>query len=147
MNPVRIEGATIALGAPDVWDEEQHGRCSTLWVRSEVDGGLPFLRSAWEVSPSEVGLLLAGAKVHLGVCAKAHPVVNLGLGPIPEDFEPPLIVERTVHHGAAAIRVSMFFPNAQRVWAEAYVGPDGLGAAVKLAVDQVEERAKQEGWL
>lgn len=147
MNPVRIAGADVALGAPEKWADDEHGRCATLWVRRDVENGLPFLRSAWEVTSSEVGLLLAGATVQLGILGQTHPVVNLGLGPIAEEFEPPMIVERTVHHGAAAVRVSMFFPNAQRVWAEAYVEPNGLGSAVKYAVEQIEERAKQEGWL
>lgn len=147
MNPVRIEGATIPLGKPEGWDEGEAGHCSTLWVRPDIDGGLPFLRSAWEVTVNEIGLLLAGAKVQLGVCAKQHPVVNLGLGPAPESYLPPVVVQQTAHHGCPAVMVLMFFPCGQRVKSEATIGADGLGAAVKLAIDEIENFARERKWL
>ncbi|APR52004.1 hypothetical protein CA223_06740 [Sphingomonas koreensis] len=147
MNPARIAGANAELGAPQKWSAEEHGHCANLWVRREVEDGMPWMRSAWEATPNEVGLLLAGAKLELGILGQTHPVVNLGVGPLPDDFAPPMIVERTVHQGASAVRVSMFFANGRRVWAEAYLEPHGLGRAVKLAIDSVENRAKQDGLL
>lgn len=147
MTPARIVGANVELGAPQKWSAEEHGHCSSLWVRREVDSGMTWMRSAWEVASDEVGLLLAGAKLELGVLGASHPVVNLGPGPLPEDFEPPMIVERIVHQGSAAVRVSMFFPTGRRVWAEVYVAPHGLGGATKLAIEQIEELAKQGGLL
>ena len=147
MNPVRIDGATIPLGKPESWRDEENGKCSTLWVRSDVENGLPFLRSAWEVSTNEICLLLAGAKVQLGICTKQHPVVNMGLGPAPADYLPPLVVEQTVHHGCAAVKVTMLLPNGQAVKAEASVGGAGLGEAVKIAIDEIERFAREREWI
>lgn len=139
MNPVKIEGDAFPLGKPANWNPAESGHCSTLWVRLDMDGDLPFLRSAWEVGADEAGWLLAGAKMQLGICGQSHPVVQLGLGPIPEDFEPPYIVQPIVTtEGVRAVRVTTYLPCAQRVFAEASIGDDGMGPAVALAIREIE---------
>lgn len=138
MNPARIDGATIALAAPCDWQEDEHGRCSTLWVRRDISAdGLAFLRSAWEVNAEEALSILGGAKLQLGIAGSSHPVVNLGIGPLPEDFTPPLIAEQVICDGVRAVKVQVLFPNRQRVFAAVSIGEDGLGAALKMAVDEI----------
>jgi hypothetical protein len=147
MNPARIEGDAVPLGKPQDWQDDENGHCSTLWVRHDLDRGVSFLRSAWEVEADEAGWMLAGAKLQLGIAGTAHPVVNLGLGPIPEDFTPPLTVQRMVTpSGFAAVRVVMYLPNKMRVHADALLGSDGLAPAVSLAIVEIEALCRREGW-
>lgn len=148
MTPVRIDGDAKPLGAPPDWKEADHGRCATLWVRMDDDNGLPFMRSAWEVTSEEAGLLLAGAKVQLGICAPAHPVVNLGLGPVPDDFPPPLTVEQfRLPTGAKAVRVTMYLPGPRKVFSTVQLGDDQLGPAVAVGIAEIEKLAKAEGLI
>lgn len=148
MTPARIEGDAFPLGKPANWNDDENGKCSTLWVRRDVDQGVPFLRSAWDVDSDEAGWLLAGAKVQFGLCVPQHPVINVGLGPIPEDFAPPVTVQQIIKpNGGRATRVTMFLPNRQKIFAEAWIGDEGLGAAVKFAIDEIEALARREGWL
>ena len=148
MTPARIEGDAFPLGKPRDWKDDEHGRCSTLWVRRDIEQGVPFLRSAWDVDSNEAGWLLAGAKVQFGLCVPQHPVINVGLGPIPEDFAPPVTVQQIVKpDGQRVARVTMFMPNRQTIFAEVTIEPEGLGAAVKLAIDEIEALGEREGWL
>jgi hypothetical protein len=148
MLPVRIEGDATRLGAPHDWNDADHGRCGALWVRLDSVDGLPFMRSAWEPEADEAGLLLAGAKVHLGICGTSHPVVQVGIGPLPEDFLPPLTVEQAVTpEGVKSVKVAMFVPGGQRITAAATLGTDGLGPAVALAIGEIETLARAEGLL
>lgn len=148
MNPVKIEGDAIRLGAPRDWSDADHGRCSALWVRIDSVDGLPFMRSAWEPDADDAGLLLAGAKVQLGICGTTHPVVQLGLGPLPEDFIPPLTVEQAITpEGLKTVKVVMFVRGGQKITAAATLGTDGLGPAVALAIGEIETLAAAEGLL
>jgi hypothetical protein len=148
MIPAKIEGDAIRLGAPRDWSDAEYGKCGALWVRIDSVDGLPFMRSAWELEADEAGLLLAGAKVQLGICGTTHPVVQLGLGPLPEDFIPPLTVQQAVSpEGVKSVKVVMFVPGGQRITAAATLGTDGLGPAVALAIGEIEKLALAEGLL
>ena len=143
------EGDAWPLGAPADWNPETMGHCSTLWVRSDIEGGVPFLRSAWEVEAQEAGWMLAGAKLQLGVCAPQHPVVNLGLGPIPDTFLPPLTVQQNVTtDGQRAARVTMYLPGGKLIFAEVLLLDEyGLPRAVGEAISSIEDYGRQEGLL
>lgn len=145
MNPVRIEDATHALGKPANWDDETAGRCSTLWVRAAVEDGVPFMFSAWEAAPDEALCLLAGAKMRLGISGQSHPVVNVAVGPLPDDLVSPLIVERVLSGQVPAVLVSMLSPEKRRIYCQAIVGEDGLGMAIKTAVDEIERFVRDDG--
>lgn len=76
MLPVRIEGTTRRLGAPEGWDKEER-HCGGLAIRDEVDGGLPMMVSSWEPAPDEVLALMGGARIMLRLVGTAHPPVAL----------------------------------------------------------------------
>ena len=76
----RIEGANKFHGAPENWNEAEHGFCGTLPTVDIVSGNVPFMMSAWEPLPDEMARLNAGAHIFLGVSAPVHPVVFLGVG-------------------------------------------------------------------
>lgn len=150
MRPVRIAGAEERpLGAPLDWDAEKHGTCGGLFIRRESKGGMAYMRSAWEVESGEAITFLAGAKLTLGIQGVDHPVVQLGIDFIPEDFEPVLAARRfTAGDGRPMARVEMMFAkaNGQRIFANVHV--DGTFAdAVSMGIIQIENFARQEGWL
>lgn len=149
MRPVRISGADpVPLGAPADWSEKTHGLCAGLFVRREEIAGLAYMRSAWEVEDSEAALLYAGARMTLGVSGYAHPVVQMGVGQLPEEFEPTVMARRfTDQTGRPCVRVEMMFPHAggRRGFIEIHV--DGtLALAVAAGVNRIEELARKEGW-
>lgn len=78
----RIEGATRTFGAPHDWDKEAKGKCYGLPVRDVIQGGTPFMISAWEPSPQELKALMAGETLKLWISGTVHPVVCLSVGPI-----------------------------------------------------------------
>lgn len=150
MRPTRISGADPKpLGAPPDWVEGDAGHCGALFVRRENIGGVPFMRSAWEVDPGEAALLFAGAPLTLGVSGQLHPVVELAVGALPPDFEPMVHARRfTTPAGQAAVRVDMIFPHngGSRAFANVLIGQTGLPAAVALGISQIEEFALKNGW-
>lgn len=76
MTPVRIEGTTRYLGAPQGWEPERDGPCTHLAIADVVaDNGLPLMISAWEPTPAELAARNAGAKVHLQIVGAGHPPV------------------------------------------------------------------------
>lgn len=150
MRPVRIAGADPKpLGAPNDWNPERHGHCSALFIRRECLDGVAYMRSAWEGEGIEPMLLLAGANVHLGVQGVEHPVVQLGLGPLPDDFQPTLTARRFVDlQGHPHVRVEMLYPalGGRRGWCEVLI--DGtLADAISIAVTRIEALARKEGWI
>jgi hypothetical protein len=150
MRAVRISGADPKpLGAPDDWSEETHGHCGGLFVRRENIAGLAYMRSAWEVEAPEAALLFAGARMTLGISGWQHPVVQLGIGDLPPDFEPTVMARRfTDLSGRPAVRVEMLFPHAggRRGFCEVHV--DGtLADAVAEGIDRIEAMARREGWI
>ncbi len=144
MNPAIIANHNVRFTAPP-------GRPDvvTLFVRSEVVGGIQMLRSAWSVEQAEAGLLLAGAKVLLGIGAEVHPVVNLTVADLPEDFEP-VITARRYHcadRGMVA-RVEGVFPCPPfglKVWAERPIEEGKFSAAFAEAMEGVETMARETG--
>lgn len=150
MRPVRISGADPKpLGAPADWSEERHGHCGGLFIRRERIDGVHYMRSAWETEPNEAALLFAGARLTLGVAGQEHPVVQLGVGNLPPDFEPTVMARRFTHiDGRPCVRVEMLFPHAggRRGFCEQHV--DGtLADAVSTGVTRIEQLARREGWI
>lgn len=85
MLPQRIEGALDSpIGKPADWNADKAGECLALHVREQMIGDYRFMVSAWEPSPGELAALVCGAPVHLGISAKQHPVVQLGVGDVPK---------------------------------------------------------------
>lgn len=149
MQPTRISGSDARpLGAPQDWNEAEHGHCGGLFVRRELIDGLPYMRSAWEVTPQEAGLLLAGARLTLGVSGHQHPVVQMGVAELPPDFEPVVYARRfTDPKGTAMVRVEMTFPPDGR---RGYSSVPVLGRlcdAVAAGVEHIENMARKEGWI
>lgn len=87
MMPTMIENVTRVIGAPQNWQEGEHGRCLGLPVRLEMRDGIAFMVSAWRPSPDELAALIDGATVHLAISAPQHPVVQMGVGPVPGSDE------------------------------------------------------------
>lgn len=150
MRPARISGADpLPLGAPRDWNEEQHGHCAALFIRRECIDGIAYMRSSWEVESGEAALMLAGANMTLGIQGFEHPVVQLGVGQLPPDFDPVLTARRFTHvSGLPFVRVEMLFPHAggQRGYCEVHV--DGtLADAISTGVTRIEALARKEGWI
>lgn len=78
----RIEGATRTFGAPHDWDAEALGKCYGLPVRDVTVEGSPVMVSAWEPTPAELKMLLAGETVKLWIFGTTHPVVSVTVGPV-----------------------------------------------------------------
>ena len=74
MTPIRIADATHEFGPPKGWNPDQHGGCSRLVTRV-VDG---VWQSAWEPTPAELAVLVAGGHVVLSVVG-GQPPVALGV--------------------------------------------------------------------
>lgn len=151
MNPVRIDGAIAEpLDAPDDWNRDENGICGRLFIRLDVEQGVPFMRSAWEASPEEALVLLAGAKVILGISGNRHPVVNLGVAQLPVDFAPVSTARQFVAlDGTAAIRVDMLFDaqGGKRGFAEVRLEGRTWAEAVQQGIDLIVELARREGWV
>jgi hypothetical protein len=151
MRPARISGADPRpLGAPADWSEETHGHCGALFVRREVIAGIAYMRSAWEAEAPEAQALLAGARLTLGIAGHCHPVVQLGIGDLPADFEPVMTARRfaDLKTGRPKVRVEMLFPHAGGRRGFVEVPVDGeLAAAVAAGVALIEQLAQHEGWV
>lgn len=148
MQPAIINGATEAPGQPKGWDSERSGAVSALFIRREVDGGVPWMRSAWDAEQKEIGLLLAGAKVVLGVAGVQHPVVNMRVAELPDDFEPVITARRykCPNRGAVA-RVEGIFalpPDGLRVWSECPI-VSTFADAFAAAMAECEKFARDAG--
>lgn len=84
MIPVRIQGFTNYLGAPIGWEPDKHGPCAHLAVRVEIDLELGVsMSSAWEPTPEEIALIVAGAPIILKVFGAGHPPVWLSASEAP----------------------------------------------------------------
>lgn len=150
MRSIKIDGAgDKPLGAPPDWNPERNGHCGGLFIRREQISGVPFMRSAWEVDSIEAAYLLAGASLTLAVQGTEHPVVSLGVTPLPADFEPVMFSRRyTAPDGRACLHVEMLFADegGKRVYSNVLIGDGGLAPAMALAVEQIEQLAKSKGW-
>lgn len=150
MRAVRIPGADpVPLGAPPDWNEKESGHCGGLFVRRENIAGVGYMRSAWEVEATEAAALFAGARLTLGVAGPGHPVVQLGVGDLPPDFEPTVMARRFNQiDGRPFVKVEMMFPHGggRRGFCEVHV--DGtLADAVSHGVTRIETLARREGWI
>ena len=150
MRAVRIQGADpIPLGAPADWSEETHGHCGALFVRRDRINGIGYMRSAWEAEATEAHLLLAGAPLHLGVAGNCHPVVQLGVGDLPVDFDPVMTARRFSDlTGRPMVHVEMVYPHGGGRRGFCDVPVDGtLADAVSTGVTRIEALAKERGWV
>lgn len=150
MRPVRISGADPRpIGAPADWSEDQNGHCGALFVRREEIAGVAYMRSAWEPEGVEAILMAAGANLQIGVSGWVHPVLQVGTGPLPDDFEPTVVARKfTTLQGVQAVRVDMLYPHAggRRGYCEIEI-ESTLAAAVAEGVKRIEKMAKNEGWV
>lgn len=149
MRAARISGADPKpIGAPKDWSEATHGHCGALFVRRENIAGVAYMRSAWEVEAHEAALLFAGARLTLGVAGQCHPVVQLGVGQLPPDFEPTVMARRFTHErGLPCVRVEMLFPHGGGRSGHCEVEiTDTLADAVADGVTRIEALARREGW-
>lgn len=149
MRPVRIAGADpLPIGAPADWNAEQHGHCSALFVRREIINGVPYMRSAHEPEVAEALSIVAGAAIEVGIQGVVHPVVQLGVGPLPDHF-PPTVVARQfcTLQGQLAARVEMMFPHGggRRGFIECII-ESSFAATVAHCIGQLEQLAVKEGW-
>lgn len=94
MNPGRIAGANFGFGAPEGWNAAEHGECCTLPVLNTGK----ILQSAWFPSPEELAALNSGCPVILNIFARQHPVVAIGVSPVPEG------AERMCDHGKTVVQ-------------------------------------------
>lgn len=152
MRAVRIDNALPKpLGAPEDWDRDANGHCSGLFIRPEIMDGVQFMRSAWEAAPEEAGLLLAGGKLILGISGTQHPVVNMGVAQLPDDFEPVVTARKIVTlGGTVGVRVDMLFSTPtepKRGFVEVALESRSYASAVAEGIELVEELAKGEGWV
>lgn len=85
MMPGRIQGATRNLGAPANWVDDMSGPCAHLPIVDKVEGGLPWMTSAWFPSPDELAAMNAGCAVLLTIQGVIHPVVSMGVSVPPSD--------------------------------------------------------------
>lgn len=143
MHPAIIKGHTHRFTAP-----EGRPEVVTLFVREDNEDGFQMLRSAWEAEQAEVGMLLAGAKLHLGMAVAVHPVVNLMVADLPEDFDPVFTARsfRCSKRGAV-LRVEAFIPrspNGLRIWVEQPIVA-GFAAAFAASVAEIEKKAREAG--
>lgn len=150
MRPTRIAGADpVPLGAPPDWDEATAGHCSGLFIRREEIAGVAVMRSAWEVDAAEAIYLFAGSRLTLGVSGDCHPVVSLGVDPLPPDFEPVMTARRYLSpDGVPMVRVEMLFPygGGQRAFANVALAENDLAASVAQGVRLIEAFALKHGW-
>ena len=79
MKPLRIDGATRILGAPDDWDPETQGDVNLLPIRDMTAMSGPVMLSCWELSPDELAKIQATGKVYLMVWGTGHPPVAISV--------------------------------------------------------------------
>lgn len=155
MKPAVIEGSTHALGAPQKWDQDANGRCAVLHVKAEVIQGIGFLRSAWEQDEGDAGLLLAGARMVLGIAGSpdqnnqiAHPVVHLALTDVPEDIAPSLTARQFAQaDGSPALHVEMIFGPGKRGVATVAMNASPFHEAVAIGAENITQMARIREWI
>ena len=154
MKPAVIEGSTHALGVPQKWDQEKNGRCAVLHVKAEVIQGIGFLRSAWEPEEADPGLLLAGARMVLGIAGApnehnqiAHPVVHLDMTDVPEDVPPTLTARQFAQpDGSQALHVEMIFGPAKRGVCTVAMNGSPFHEALAIGAQNITDMARIREW-
>lgn len=151
MTPDVIEGGR-PIGKPKDWDEARDGKCSALHVRFDHHPGGTFMTSAWRPEADEIGWMLAGANIHLGISAPRHPVVNLGVAAPPSDGEPVwTIMPAADLNGSPSVLVTMYDPRAGftrrggTIWIQVEVKNGGLAASAAQAIAAIQAKAKELG--
>ena len=137
------------IGAPKDWNEAEHGKCGGLFVRADPIDGLMFLRSAWQPSKTELAALNGGASVLLGVSGQSHPVVNMGVGPTPDDAAPFITgTQSSKLDGTRFLRVEVHYGAGVAGFCEVSM-PEGCSIAQCLSAGAIEidNLAKERGWV
>lgn len=149
-----LAGATVPLGAPKNWDPERDGPCDVLHVRVDHEQAGTFMTSAWVAEPDEIGWLLAGGHVQLGVSAPSHPVVRMGVTAPPPESPPVYTITQAVQMtGKPAVRVTMYAPRqgltrrGGTVWCEIEIQDGNLPAATAEAMRLIQRKAAELGQL
>lgn len=153
MQVVRIADSTHALAAPSNWDEDKSGRCQTLHARLEEVDGVMFMRSAWEADASEIGWMLAGSRIVLGVTpiktetGISHPVVHMGILPPPEDSAPAFTIRQFTNLKGVTICRAELFCRAGSAYAEIEMHGATIVEAAAAALHKVDELAREGGLI
>jgi hypothetical protein len=149
MRPARIENHTSCIGKPANWDELSPDRdCGALFVRKEVEHGIQFLKSAWEPSTAEIGMMLSGSMIVLGVSSPEHPVINMSVLPQPDEFTPPYVVRRVFNdQGVEFVRVEVFCSQGRWAYAEFELADHSFHHGAAEAIKAVTEFVESKGWL
>lgn len=78
MKPIKFKESNKVYGAPENWDEKQHGECSALQVfEGETPSGLNAIISVWQPTPEEVEDIKSGKPIYLHITGNGHPPVCL----------------------------------------------------------------------
>lgn len=144
----------MPIGAPKNWDPDRDGPCDVLHVRVDQQEGCTFLTSAWVAEPDEVGWLLAGGHVQLGVSSPAHPIVRMGVGAPPPESPPVYTITQAAElDGKPSVRVTMYAPRqgltrrGGTVWCQIEVKDGDLPAATAEAMRLIQRKAVELGAL
>lgn len=79
----RIKDATRVLGAPPDWDKYSDLPVQGLPIRDVVtQDGVPFMVSAWELTPAEITALHNGETLKIWIQGIVHPVISVSIGDI-----------------------------------------------------------------
>ena len=79
MLSLRIEGSVAVAESQDEY--------KTLHVRfSRFDDGTPVMETAWEPTPNELAVLVAGGSIRLMILGTQHPPILLGVAAAPSVF-------------------------------------------------------------
>ena len=86
VNPVRIKGANLGLGA----DQKQYQTLYGLQeVRTDIKNfegqGIPTITVAFELMPDEIDRLTKGATLRICILGTNWPPVNVSVGDVPDD--------------------------------------------------------------
>jgi hypothetical protein len=74
MKPIKTDKTNLILGAPEGWNELQHGPCIGLPVLQTED---PYFYSFWQTTWRERFAILFGRPVRLCLVGRSHPPVML----------------------------------------------------------------------
>jgi hypothetical protein len=152
VQPARIDNPTAVLPKPIDWDDQQNGHCAALPVKIETIGGVPYMRSAWDIEATEALQLLCGARLVLGVAGHRHPVVQMKVEDLPVDFQPGYTVRRiTSLGGCLCARVETLMPRpdgmAQMIYCEEPITGEGMAITVGRAIDRIDDLARKNGLI
>ncbi len=98
MLPTVTRGATHLFAKPANWQPED-GECGDLQVRAETFGPnkIVELFSTWKPNADELGMLIKGGVVEIGLCVANQPAMQVGV----VDPVEPVLAPYVSHDGTA----------------------------------------------